>query len=260
MKKILSSILLAMLIYSNCFADVVYTGVTLTGKTTRNLKPTDIPEGVLWLDAADSTTITLNGATVSQWADKSGNANHATQSTDIKQPTYTYAGQNNRNVITFDGTSDEMILPSGVYSIPNGNNTGFVVIKQSIGSTPERIINLSVSGTKYLIQYGSNNFRFYNNLSFDFVAISATTTNYNIVTYSLDLPLQSISVNGGVSNTDLAGVFVPGIDAALIGSSGGGNFLTGNIAEIIIFNRSLTTTERKFIKSYLSYKWNITLS
>lgn len=42
----------------------------------------------LWLDANDRTTITLNGATVSSWADKSGNGKNATQSTAANQPGY----------------------------------------------------------------------------------------------------------------------------------------------------------------------------
>lgn len=47
----------------------------------------------LWLDATDASTITLNGTTVSQWNDKSGNGRNATQSTAANQPTYV-TGQN----------------------------------------------------------------------------------------------------------------------------------------------------------------------
>jgi len=43
----------------------------------------------LWLDASDVGTITQSGGAVSQWADKSGNAKHATQATGSRQPVYT---------------------------------------------------------------------------------------------------------------------------------------------------------------------------
>jgi len=42
----------------------------------------------LWLDANDTSTITLNGLTVSQWNDKSGNGRNATQPTAASQPTF----------------------------------------------------------------------------------------------------------------------------------------------------------------------------
>lgn len=42
----------------------------------------------LWLDADDASTITLNGSTVSQWDDKSGNGRHVWQAVSSLQPTY----------------------------------------------------------------------------------------------------------------------------------------------------------------------------
>jgi len=42
----------------------------------------------LWLDASDYSTITESGGSVSQWADKSGSDNHATQATGSRQPVY----------------------------------------------------------------------------------------------------------------------------------------------------------------------------
>ncbi|MFM6254192.1 MAG: hypothetical protein ACKPEQ_34470, partial [Dolichospermum sp.] len=57
----------------------------------------------LWLDAADSSTITLNGSTVSQWNDKSGNGRNAIQATATNQPAYTANGLNGKPVLTFDG-------------------------------------------------------------------------------------------------------------------------------------------------------------
>jgi hypothetical protein len=68
-----------------------------------------LPSGsdlLLWLDADDNTTITHSSNAVSQWNDKSGNGNHATQSTASRQPTYNSSGTNGKSVIDFDGTSD----------------------------------------------------------------------------------------------------------------------------------------------------------
>lgn len=64
----------------------------------------------LWLDAADADTITLNGSTVSQWSDKSGNARHAAQGTAASQPAYSTNELNSLPVFTF--ASDFMTLPT----------------------------------------------------------------------------------------------------------------------------------------------------
>jgi SPP1 family predicted phage head-tail adaptor len=46
----------------------------------------------LWLDAADSGTLTLDAGAVSAWADKSGNARHVGEVTASRRPSYQPAG------------------------------------------------------------------------------------------------------------------------------------------------------------------------
>jgi hypothetical protein len=76
----------------------------------------------LWLDAADASTITLNGSNVSQWDDKSGNDRHASQATASFQPLY----QASPARVIFDKTDDVLVttLPATtgtmILSTPNG--------------------------------------------------------------------------------------------------------------------------------------------
>ena len=76
----------------------------------RRLKtPLDIPfrfGPTLWLDASDASTITESGNKVSQWSDKSGNGNDATQATGSLQPTYNATG----NYVEFDSVDDILVL------------------------------------------------------------------------------------------------------------------------------------------------------
>ena len=51
--------------------------VGFSGQSPR-FSPVDIPGLSLWLDAADTTTLTLTGSNVTRWNDKSSNAYHAT--------------------------------------------------------------------------------------------------------------------------------------------------------------------------------------
>ena len=65
---------------------------------------------ILWLDAAvDSTVIQSNGL-VSQWMDRSGNGNHATQTSSSVMPTYLATGMSGFPAINF--SSDKLLFPS----------------------------------------------------------------------------------------------------------------------------------------------------
>ena len=80
---------------------------------------TPTSSSLLWLDASDETTITKDGnGLVSQWNDKSGNGNHATQSNSSSQPTFDTDHING-------GTSDWLNLPSDIYA---GKTEGTLII------------------------------------------------------------------------------------------------------------------------------------
>ena len=63
-------------------------------------------EHLLWLDASDLSTITHSNGLVSQWADKSGNENNASQATDSYMPTLISNGLGGKSVVQFDGIND----------------------------------------------------------------------------------------------------------------------------------------------------------
>ena len=85
----------------------------------------------LWLDAADSATITESSGAVSQWADKSGHANHATAS-GTAQPTYTANVLNNSPAVVFDGLTDGLnVQHSETLNFASSEVSVFYVLKSS---------------------------------------------------------------------------------------------------------------------------------
>jgi hypothetical protein len=74
----------------------------------RIFQPVDISGAILWLDAADATTMTLSGTTVTQWRDKSGNGNIATAAGN--------AAVLSSNSIAFTGTHN---VSSTRFTIPD---------------------------------------------------------------------------------------------------------------------------------------------
>lgn len=104
----------------------------------------------LWLDASDSSTIILNGSTVSQWNDKSGNGRHASQPTAANQPTYNLNGLNGKTVLTFDGSSD--FMTAGTNStwnfLHNGQESAAFVVARAgnTGQDPNAVYTILTNG------------------------------------------------------------------------------------------------------------------
>ena len=102
--------------------------------------PKSISGLALWLDAGDSTTITLNGSNVSEWRDKSGaGAPAAAQATAASQPAFSAAAINGRAAIDF-ATTKSLVFASSTASFNYlHNSTGgtvFVVIRPGDSSDP----------------------------------------------------------------------------------------------------------------------------
>ncbi len=99
----------AMIDLANAVAPGAPTNVTATlGAIEGTAFDVNDLSPVLWLDAADASTIEENGGKVSQWDDKSGNNNHATQSNVANQPT------KGIDKISFIGGNDNMVINSPI--------------------------------------------------------------------------------------------------------------------------------------------------
>lgn len=73
-----------------------------------SFSPADLANLAIWLDAADASTITLDGSSkVSQWSDKSGNARHASAIVN-QRPDYLTSGINGMPAVRGDGVDDFM--------------------------------------------------------------------------------------------------------------------------------------------------------
>jgi hypothetical protein len=102
------------------------------------VSPADYSNLKLWLDAADTSTITHSSNAVSEWNDKSGNEFNLSQSTSDSQPTY---DATNRKV-TF--SSDFLSGTAPTLSQPL---TFFTVLEYSGSNTNGQYVHDSSSGT-----------------------------------------------------------------------------------------------------------------
>lgn len=226
-------------------------GLTRGGK----FLPNQLNGLALWLDGADTSTITQNGSgAVSAWADKSGNGNNATQSTGAAKPTTGSSTVNGRNVLSFDGGDYFDIT-----ALSQTAKTIFFVQKGTIqaSDTSTFLGSSSPSGgdtSAYvpLMFNGSADAEIYRGITGATSRVDGVT-----VTPSNRDEIYDDFITGSAQITTINGtVNVATIDT--IGSGAFGYAYLGDMAEILIYNRNLTSTETNQIGNYLAAKWGIT--
>jgi len=224
----------------------------------------------LWLKANAGTSTTVSGVTLDEWVDQSLNANDGTQGTSTEQPTFSNNAADNINyneVITFDGTSDYLDLPSSSAPELNENYSVFIVAQtHAIGATR------SMYSLNHNFPHRSSRWRIESagNLSDQWGG--------NIVQSPTVVGGQNYIHASSYDNTIGREMFFDGYSVATDPSiihdafNGFGAYVgamningtpfqlwDGDIAEIIHFKEELSATERKKVNSYLAIKYGITI-
>lgn len=211
----------------------------------------------LWLDANDSSTITLNGFTVSEWQDKSGNNRHASQATVGSRPTYSKTELDSARL-----TFNNQFLSSN-YSINGLSNVSVFVV----GSSTE---------TAYYVNFGYD-FSVFRGV---FVAQSTNNNYYSVDgrPYGGDFIRSTIPpasnqpaiIYGNITNTGIqagANGLLGTVVSYSTPSIQAGNFThlfkvenvlnSGSISEVIVIQGAISTNTRQYLEGYLAHKWNL---
>ena len=238
----------------------------------------------LWLDAADTSSIAVSGTAVTQWNDKSGQANHFTQVSSTARPVSGTTTQNNKNVVVFDGVNDCLNTnQTAAYwkFLHNSPSTLFFAVNKTGTQQSSSIIynnDGSSSNIGYGVQlrYGAENNIFHwitNGSSGNYTVFQNTAAVYTTNTFFYG-SVTSDPTNGTAANRSeirfKAGAAVKnnaGTTAASssnpsfalqVGADGdNGQFMQGNIGEIIVYDTALNATDRGKIETYLATKWGV---
>lgn len=218
--------------------------------------PEYLSNKVLWLKASDLVGTVADGAEVTMWSDKSGNAYHAT-GTAGSAPTLDLDGFNGRPTLAFDGTeslSTASIGTSGDFSVfvVAGDNSSSASNAYAINSTNLQLrlrnggVNIAVmlfrdsaAGLVYLLNPGVS---------------SASGAIYSSI---LDGGVSNTLIRNGtlLDATSSGGVF-DGTNTVLDPMSFGSS-LIGDIAEIIIVNAALSDADRQKVEGYLAHDFGL---
>lgn len=227
-----------------------------------------ITNGLVFRLDANSITGLQDGDKVSQWLDLSGNNNHALQSEENRKPIYKTNIIKNKSIVRFDGTKSLLANNSNSLNI-TPNITIIAVAKPNITDNGHRRI-LIKGHTAWSEPYyfyslwshssylgfgininGARKWAIYNG--------GITSNNVYILSGRYDGARQQWYVNGSlIGSRNQSGNMSINNQPLRIGStqaSPGSTWFKGDIAEILIYNRALSDTERQEVESYLSEKW-----
>lgn len=221
----------------------------------------------LWVDAADSSTLTLSGSTVTAWRDKSGKGNNTTLTNGT--PQVSAGAINGKSAISMGG---------GYFTGPFAQaNTGtqthsFAVASMDASSgSYARIFALGRPGVNDFIDK-TTHFAFIRNSGQQQVMIgrnaiydSVPFPNYSspfLVQSSQNGNMEYIGVNGTLTPQALDTTFTDNFNITSYGigvNTNTGNYYAWNglCAEILCYNYQLGETERQKVEGYLAWKWGL---
>ncbi len=225
--------------------------VLLTSLPATNLK--------MWLRA--DLNVTSLGSAVSNWGDVSGSYNDATQTTSGNQPTVVSNVINGKPVIRFNGTTSKMSLPTSTdLGIRSNPYEIFVVGKSSSGN----VQFLFAGGATEQFEYHLNGVgaRFIpTTATYLDLGASGNYANGNAHVFSARASGSggAVRVDGMDGGTSSSNILSASSANLLLGvRSDNTYFFNGDIAEVILYNAILSTTDRNTVEQYLANRYNIT--
>ena len=232
--------------------------------------PADITTAA-WYDAAD-----VGAGAVSQWSDKSGNNNHATQGTAAVRPTSGTATIGGLNTLSFrvgDGTNKQFLAapdhPSLNLDSSDGANIfsvfrhlGFVNNGSTGLNAPLSKGQMLGADLAYGIRLGSNQAVGFK-AGTDILVSASSSANQSLLfsgTRNDTTRTGSIHINGIFANsaTKATAILSDNTSPLYFGrDSTTGRYSDVDFGEILVVGGTLADTDRQRIEGYLAHKWQL---
>ena len=241
--------------------------MSATAKEVILFTPLSVPNCVLWMDGADSTTMTFSSSNIQTWNDKSSNAYSVAPLSGNASPilSQTFNGTYPAVLAADDGRgqkimgSTETISATSVQGISGLSyfvvgqfiNGSSLVQFEETGVPGTRIIDLEMNYTYARIDYNTENLITPND--------TITTPFIGCVTYDTNAENISWFFNGSPSSNVQQGPCTLNYSSGyeFFGQSSGTNPTNGYIAEYIGYSQPLSSDERQGIEGYLAWKWGL---
>ncbi|MCX6793222.1 MAG: prepilin-type N-terminal cleavage/methylation domain-containing protein [Candidatus Falkowbacteria bacterium] len=206
---------------------------------TRNLS--------LWLKA-DSINLN-NGDQVAAWSDSGPASRIATAISSTVRPIYKTGVINSKPIVRFDGIDDVLTLSSAINNARtvfflikwDGQMTSYVPLLGSLSyyDFHGTASSVYVFDSLYTSAYIKNGLAWNNGVSIDPLSIAKDRSNFQLIEFQTtsDVRTDNISSDRSIPTRNL----------------------NGDVAEIIIYDISLSNSERKQVENYLGNKYNLSI-
>lgn len=222
--------------------------------------PTSIGGLKLWLKA-DSLS-QADGTAVATWTDSSGTSNTATQVTGANQPLFKTAVINGKPVLRFDGLNYNMHFPND----PGAVTTTFVVGKinvapSSLTTYSPFVITNAAAGLRVLGRTSGTNWGTFVSADLNSGEDLVSGTAVILEMTTTDTPSNStIIYRDGIQKATSSAHSSGGAGANYIGAEvGSGRYINADVAEVIIYDSVLSSTNRSNVEHFLGTKYGITV-
>ncbi|MBT8038211.1 MAG: InlB B-repeat-containing protein, partial [Verrucomicrobiae bacterium] len=226
------------------WAPVVDAGAdqTVTEQTSQPWSPA-LMATTAWFDASDTNTITLNGGNVSQWADKSGNDNHASQGNSDRQPAYHASDAGLNDLPTIGSNGFKYLDTPNIAAIRNAYIVTYYDDPDDIFDSWRTLFSDTANTAK--LQATSNNSGWVSGIGFDKYKNGATTSSDANI-----LPMGPTiwTAKGTASHANKNWRILAGIQNYQY-------WEYGAVGEVILTDGTEDLATQQQIEGYLAHKW-----
>lgn len=236
--------------------------LTQTGPPPSSTGPNTITGLFAWYKPDAGVTVT--GGAVSEWADQSGQGNHLTQATASRRPTHGVTVINSVPVLGFSsGAASQLARTATTVGISAAPFTVFAVFRRA-STAADTLVNIGAGN-------GGRQFRTFQSklhivrtnqavLPSGATVLPINTNCIGVARYTAGNNLDFL-LNGASDGSAAAGTNNFAEGPLSVGTRPQGDEgWNGAIAEVIAYNRALTTAEIATVDSYLSDKYAITVA
>ena len=221
-------------------------------------KPTSLTGCSIWLDAADSSTFTATGSTLSQWREKAASriySGSATLSTLNSYPSISFNGSQTMTTTTTLSLSE--------VSVNSANFTCFLVVfvssSTAVNSSP---FHVGLSSSRFMPFYNPTGGLFFDGATQSNPRLTGCTFTNNVRQIHVFNRNATVNMqfrlNGSLNNS---GTFVTPANFDNIAYtaylSASGSQVTGALQEAIYYSSDLGTQNIQTVEGYLAWKWGL---